>query len=252
MAVAESPLLAAQGLYVSLGGLPILRNVGLEVRRGEAVALVGGNGSGKTTLIRTVLGLVPHQQGEVSLFGASLEHFNQWYRVGYVPQHAALNVNHATVREIVNSGRLPHLKPFQPMRRTDKQAVEEALEMAGLTDRSSWPFHSLSGGQKQRSLIARALASGPQLLVMDEPFAGVDIHSQDSLAQLLGELRVSGLGMAIVLHEIGPLNPLLDRRITLCDGRIVDSEISAGSHTDPPPHEPSVVGLEDPVARRTT
>lgn len=252
MAVAEPPLLAAQGLYVSLGGLPILRNVGIEVRPREVVALVGGNGSGKSTLIRTTMGLIPHQQGSVELFGTSIAHFHDWYRVGYVPQHSTLNVNHATVREIVTSGRLSHLKPFQPVRRSDRTAVEEALAQVGLADRGRWPFHALSGGQKQRTLIARALATGPDLLIMDEPFAGVDIHSQQGLAELLGILQSEGLGMAVVLHEIGPMQPLVNRTITLCDGRIVPSEIESVAHDHPPTAEPSRTGLADPVARRVS
>lgn len=244
-------LLMADGLYVSLDGLPILRNVHIDVHRSEVVALVGGNGSGKTTLIRAAMGLIPHQEGTVHIFDTPLGQFHDWHRVGYVPQHSALNVNHATVREVVNSGRLAHVKPFQPFGRRDREAVMDALTQVELAERAHWPFHSLSGGQKQRTLIARALATGPDLLIMDEPFAGVDIHSQEGLAELLDELRHGGLGMAVVLHETGPMQPLVDRTVTLCDGRVVDEEVPSGGHEDPPPDQPSLTGLTDPVARRT-
>lgn len=249
MPVPDTPLLAAEGLYVSLGGLPILRDVALRVERGEAVAVLGGNGSGKSTLIRAVVGLNPLQEGSVRLFGQPLQGFKEWSRVGYVPQHSTLSVSNASVQEIVTSGRLSHRKPFRWFRRADREAVAGALELVGLADRAKWPFRSLSGGQKQRTLIARALSTEPELLVMDEPFAGVDLHSQAGLANLLAGLRADGLGIAIVLHELGPMAQVLDRTVTLCDGRLVDHEPAGTTvECDPEEQEDSEIGLLDPVA----
>lgn len=222
MAAPESTVLTAEGLYVLLGGLPVLRDVRLHVERGQVVAVVGGNGSGKTTLIRAVTGLVPIQQGRVELFGTPIKNFKQWQRIGYVPQHASLNIAQATVGEVVATGRLPHLKPFQPMRKVDRAAVRQALEQVQLRERIHWPYHQLSGGQKQRTLIARALATGSELLVMDEPFAGVDAHSQESVAEVLAPLKNRGLGILVVLHERGAISSLIDDVVTLCDGRIVE------------------------------
>lgn len=250
MAAPDTELLAAEGVYVSLGGLPILRDVSFRVQRGEAVAVLGGNGSGKSTLIRAVVGLNPAQEGTIRLFGQPLPEFRQWSRIGYVPQHSALNVSNATVQEIVTSGRLAHRRPFHWFRRADRTAVGHALELVGLGDRAKWPFRSLSGGQKQRTLIARALSTQPELLVMDEPFAGVDLHSQAGLANLLAGLRADGLGMAVVLHELGAMTQVLDRSITLCDGRLVDHEPSGTTlECDPEEVEHSEIGLLDPVAR---
>lgn len=249
MPAPDEELLAADGIYVSLGGLPILRDVSLHVGRGEAVAVLGGNGSGKSTLIRAVVGLNPLQEGTVKLFGQPLPEFRQWARVGYVPQHSQLNVSNATVQEIVTSGRLAHRRPFSWFTRSDRAAVTDALELVGLADRAKWPFRSLSGGQKQRTLIARALATGPELLVMDEPFAGVDLNSQAGLANLLAGLRADGMGMAVVLHELGPMAEVLDRRVTLCDGRLVDHAPPATADCDPEEVEDSGIGLLDPVAR---
>lgn len=222
MAAPEAePLVTAEGVDVFLGGLPILRDINLHVHAGEAVAIVGPNGSGKTTLLRTLAALTPFQQGSIELFGTPLRRFRDWHRVGYVPQHATLNVENATVREVVTSGRLAHRGAFRWFTRTDRAIVVEALERVGMANRARWPFAPLSGGQKQRVLIARALATRPDLLVMDEPLAGVDLEGQAVLARLLGEFRDDGLGVVLVLHELEAMAGVLDRIVQLRDGRVV-------------------------------
>lgn len=242
------PALEADDLYVSLDGMPVLRGVSVSVLQGEAVAVLGGNGSGKTTLIRALLGLVPHTSGTIRLFGVEQAQFHDHWRIGYVPQYSAIGVPAATVREIVAAGRLAHTKPFLWQGKADRRKVAEALELVGLKDRAGWPFVTLSGGQKQRVLIARALATGPQLLVMDEPLAGVDLHSQSGLASLLQGLVDDGLGLLAVLHELGPMRELLDRSITLCDGRVVSDEAPLIPDCTPGSGTPHQVGLEDPIA----
>ena len=222
MAVPEAEaLVTAEGIHVFLGGLPILKDVSLRIHAREAVAILGPNGSGKTTLLRTLVALTPFQQGSLELFRTPLRRFRDWHRVGYVPQHATLNVQNATVREVVTSGRLAHRGAFRWFTRADRAIVAEALERVGLADRARWPFAPLSGGQKQRALIARALATQPDLLIMDEPLAGVDLEGQTILARLLGELRDDGLGVVLVLHELEAVAGVLDRTIRLRDGRVV-------------------------------
>lgn len=240
--------LRAEALYVSLGGLPILRDVSVAVAAGEAVALLGGNGSGKSTLVRALLGLIPHQQGRVELFGEPLDEFRDWSRIGYVPQHSAVAVANATVREIVSSGRLAHRRPFQWLRRADHAAIDHALELVGLADRAGWPYASLSSGQKQRSLIARGLTTQPELLVMDEPLAGVDLHSQAGLAELLERLGGEGLALLVVLHELGPMDTVLHGSLTLCDGRVVGSAPPHAHYCAPADPPGSVLGLSDPLS----
>lgn len=247
MAAADGTrLLTAEGLYVALGGLPILRDVSIHVDAREAVAILGPNGSGKTTLLRTLVGLIPFRQGELSLFGAPIQRFRDWHRVGYVPQHSALHVHSATVLEVVLMGRLAHHRPFAWFTREDRRVALRALETVGLADRAHWPFAPLSGGQKQRVLVARALSTDPDLLVMDEPLAGVDLTSQAALAELLGSLRDQGMGLAIVLHETDTMAGILDREVRLCDGRVV-------THIDPLSASPlptpgvSGTGLKDPL-----
>ncbi|MDT3395635.1 metal ABC transporter ATP-binding protein [Streptomyces sp. B1866] len=205
----------------SLGARPVLRGVDLSVRRGEVVALLGANGSGKSTAVRAVVGQVPLTGGELELFGLPRRRFRDWARVGYVPQRttAAAGVP-ATVREVVSSGRLARRR-LGPLRGDDRAAVHAALERVGLADRARDSVNALSGGQHQRVLIARALAGRPELLIMDEPMAGVDLASQDVLAATLREEVAAGVTVLLVLHELGALEPLIDRAVVLRDGRVV-------------------------------
>ncbi|MFE4054745.1 metal ABC transporter ATP-binding protein [Streptomyces sp. NPDC059096] len=224
------PVVTVRGATATLGARPVLRGVDLTVRRGEVVALLGANGSGKSTAVRSVIGQVPLSDGEISLFGTPLRRFRAWRRVGYVPQRttAASGVP-ATVREVVSSGRLSRTSPLRlgwPTR-ADRAAVQRAIELVGLGDRARDSVGALSGGQHQRVLIARALASEPELLIMDEPMAGVDLASQDILAATLREQVAAGATVLLVLHELGPLEPLIDRAVVLRDGCVM--------HDGPPP-----------------
>jgi len=223
-----APVLEASSLSVVLGGRPIVRDVDLVVRRGEIVAITGANGSGKSTLVRALLGLNPTAHGTLSLFGTPAARFRAWHRIGYVPQRSTIAQGvPATVGEVVGSGRIAHRRPFVPMRGADRTAVTNAIAAVGLADRTHHTIATLSGGQQQRVLVARALAVEPDLLVLDEPNAGVDLASQQEIADTLREMAVSGLTIIVVLHELGPLAPLIDRVVNLRDGRVV---------YDGPPH----------------
>lgn len=229
---AAPPPLALRDVGVSLGGLPILRHVSAHVADGEFVALLGGNGSGKTTFVRAALGLVPHQSGTIELFGTEQSSFKRWGRVGYVPQRASVNHMKASVAEMVGAGRLAHRTPFLPLDRRGRAIVDDAIERVGLSERRRDEVAHLSGGQQQRVLIARALAAKPDLMVLDEPLAGVDLATQEALAELIGSLNADGMSVLIVLHELGAFGPLLQRGIVLHDGRVV----SDGPLTDVPEH----------------
>lgn len=232
--------LAIDGLVVALGGSTILHGVSCRVAAGEVLAVVGANGSGKSTLIRAALGLVPHQAGSISLFGTPLAEFRDWHRVGYVPQRSLLGMRGATVREVVATGRLAHRPPFVPMRRRDRDAIRSALAAVNLLDRAKDPLVSLSGGQQQRALIARALAGHPDLIVLDEPTAGVDLAQQRVLAGILAEQVAQGLSVCVVLHETGPLAPLIDRTIVLEHGEVVYAGTPrqlSDEHLTAPAHE---------------
>jgi len=237
---------------VAHGGRPVLREVTFRVGPGEVVAVLGENGSGKSTLVRAALGLVPLGAGSAALWGTPVGSFRGWARVGYVPQRAGAGSGvPATVREVVASGRLARRRLLRPPSSADRAAVAAALATVGLTDRARDPVAVLSGGQQQRVLIARALAGEPELLVLDEPTAGVDAASQEALATALAELSGRGVGVALVAHELGPLEPLVHRAVVLHRGRVVHDGVvprPAGHHAEPGhdhvhPHAPVETGL---------
>jgi zinc transport system ATP-binding protein len=223
-----TPVISLREGTASLGPRPVLRGVDLAVGRGEVVALLGANGSGKSTTVRAVVGQVPLTGGELRLFDVPFRRFRDWRRIGYVPQRTtAAGGVPATVREVVSAGRLSH-GGLRPLRRADHAAVDRALGLVGMADRAKDSVNALSGGQHQRVLIARALASEPELLIMDEPMAGVDLASQQVLARTLREQVATGATVLLVLHELGALEPLIDRAVVLREGRVV--------HDGPPPH----------------
>lgn len=242
------PAASFDDVCVSLGGVLVLSGISTRVGLGESVALLGANGSGKSTLIRALLGLVP-SQGSIELFGTPRRRFRDWSRVGYVPQRSSGSLAIATVREVVASGRLPMRKPFLPPSAADRRAVDEALERVGLAGRRREEMANLSGGQQQRVLIARALAGDPDLMILDEPMAGVDLATQEQLTQVLSGLKDDGLAMLVVLHELGPLNRLMDRAVVLRDGRVIHDGAPLSEHEDGHEHvdEPEAhVILDDP------
>ncbi|MGH4028151.1 metal ABC transporter ATP-binding protein [Actinomycetota bacterium Odt1-20B] len=225
--VVSEPVISLRKVTAELGSRPVLRGIDLTVHRGEVVALLGANGSGKSTAVRSVIGQVPVSGGEIEIFGTPRRRFRDWARVGYVPQRTtAAGGVPATVREVVSSGRLSRAR-FGLLRKADRDAVTRALELVGMADRAKDSVNALSGGQHQRVLIARALAAEPELLIMDEPMAGVDLASQEVLAATLREQVAAGATVLLVLHELGPLEPLIDRAVVLRDGCVL--------HDGPPP-----------------
>jgi zinc transport system ATP-binding protein len=227
----------ATGLVVAYDGRPVLRAVSLRIAAGEVVAILGANGSGKSTLIKAILGLLPLRAGEVRLFGSPLRGFREWRRIGYVPQRLGAGSGvPATVREVVAAGRLARRGFLRPAGAADRAAVAAALTDVDLLDRAADPVGTLSGGQQQRVLIARALAGEPELLVLDEPTAGVDAASQAAFATALGRFVGRGGTVVLVAHELGPLAPLVSRAVVVHHGEIVhDGPVPepAGHHAEP-------------------
>lgn len=216
-----TPLVELRSASFGYADRTVVSGVDLAVHPGEVVALLGPNGSGKSTLVRGVLGLVEQQGGEVLLLGTPRERFREHTRIGYVPQRHSLSASvRATVTEIVSVGRLPHRAWWAPASRTDRAVVREAIDAVGLADRADEEVASLSGGQQRRVLIARALAGRPDLLVMDEPTAGVDHASQLALADVLRRLAADGTSMVVVTHELDALHDVVTRIVCLDDGHV--------------------------------
>jgi zinc transport system ATP-binding protein len=236
------PVLLARDVSFAYGVERVVDGVDLSLAPGEFVALAGPNGSGKSTLLRLLLGLLRPQAGEVRCFGTDPRRLADRGRLGYVPQRGTLAPDlPTTVAEVVATGRLPRRGFWRPARRADRDAVDHALESVALHDLRSRPVSELSGGQQQRVLIAKALASEPELLVLDEPVAGVDAESQrlfrDSLVHLE---REHGAAVLLVSHELGAVADDLDRvlvmkRRILFDGppaELAASGVSLGIHRD--------------------
>jgi zinc transport system ATP-binding protein len=203
------------------GDHPIVSAVTLDVHAGEVVAILGPNGSGKSTLIKGLLGLNDHIGGDVELFSTPIDRFRDHARVGYVPQRHTLSASvRATVTEIVAIGRLPHQGWLGRPSHHDRQIIAESLAVVGLDDRADVDVSTLSGGQQRRVLIARALAARPDILIMDEPTAGVDLASQEVLGQVLARLVRRGATMLIVTHELQAVRGVLTRIVQLHGGQI--------------------------------
>lgn len=217
-----TPAVSMRDACVSLQGRPVVRRVDLDVQPGQFVTLLGANGSGKSTLVRATVGLLPLSSGSVELFGTAVSKFTDWRRLGYVPQRSTAQSGvPATVREVVATGLLAG-RPYGGWpRRAERAAIADAIDVVRLAERAGESVARLSGGQQQRVMIARALAGQPDLLVLDEPTAGVDHASQAVLAEIFAELVARGTTVLLVAHELGPLAQLVDRAVVLRDGRKV-------------------------------
>jgi zinc transport system ATP-binding protein len=207
-----APIRAENVSFGYEGGPLVLQDLSLEVKAGEFTALVGPNGAGKSTLLKIILGLLGPQRGRVLLFGTPVESFREWWRIGYVPQKPELYPHFpATVEEVVMLGRVAKIGPFRWPGKEDHAEVKRALQLVGMESLRHKMIGQLSGGQQQRVFIARALAPQPDLLILDEPTAGVDAESQGRFYNLLRELNKElGVALLFVSHDIGPLRGMLD------------------------------------------
>lgn len=210
-------VLTADNLSFAYDDDLVVVDIGFSLTPGEFVALVGPNGSGKSTLLRLLLGLLRPATGRVELFGGPPRELDEPGRLGYVPQRGRLTPElPTTVREVVAGGRLSRRAWWRPPNAADREAVDHALTAVALTELGERLVTELSGGQQQRALIARALVADPELLILDEPVAGVDAESQrlfrDSLVHLVDQHQTTVL---LVSHELGAVAADLDRVIVL-------------------------------------
>lgn len=219
-----SALLEARQVGFSFGARAVLTGVSFSLRSGEIVALLGRNGVGKTTLLRLLLGLERPVEGEVFLDGTPIRHLRRREiarSIAYIPQ-SHVPVFPYRVCEVVRLGRTPSAGLFRSLRREDHEAADRALAQVGLSRLGERLYTELSGGEIQLVLIARALAQGSRLLVMDEPFAGVDYGHQQRLVACLQDLACTGVGIVLTTHDPEQALRVSTRAALLVDGRIRD------------------------------
>jgi len=196
--------LAVQNLCAGYNGSEALKDVCFTVNPGDYVGICGPNGSGKSTLIKVILGLLRPESGEVSLLGTPQTSFQQWERIGYLPQGLQFFNPHfpATVDEVVRLGRLSAKRFPRRFNREDAQAVERTMEWMGISDIRGSMIGELSGGLRQRVLLARALVNDPALLVLDEPTTALDPETRDSFYKLIFEMnRERKSTVLLVTHD---------------------------------------------------
>jgi len=212
------PIFDIKNLSFSVKGQSILSNISLEIFSAEYIAIIGPNGGGKTTLIRMLLGLDKPTSGEVRIFGQKLNEFKKWHKIGYVPQRASHvdSAFPATVLDIVKMGRTSQLGLFSSFSQEDTDLVYDAMAKMDILDLADKMVGTLSGGQRQRVMIARALASKPEILILDEPNTGVDMVSQKSFYALLKKLnKEDEITIVFITHDIGVIADDIARLFTI-------------------------------------
>ena len=218
------PIFDVKNLNFSVGSQNILSDISFEIFQAEYIAIIGPNGGGKTTLIRILLGLDKPTSGNVMIFGKSIKKFKEWYKIGYVPQRATLvDANFpGTVEDIVNMGRTSQRKLFSSMSEIDKESVIDAMHKMDVYELKDKMVGTLSGGQRQRVMIARALASKPEILILDEPNTGVDMLSQKRFYALLRQLNIEEkITIVFITHDIGVIADDIARLFTINEKAII-------------------------------
>ncbi len=217
--VAPRELLAVEGISVSLSGRQILDNVTFGVRAGEFTGLIGSNGAGKTTLLRVILGLQRPSAGRVLVLGAPRRQHTR--SMGYVPQKILLDPDMPLrARDLVALGIDGNRFGFPTASKQRREAVDEMLHAVGAESFSDARVGILSGGEQQRVLIAHALIGRPQLLLLDEPLANLDLKSGQEVVALLDRIAdEQQIAILLSAHEMNPLLPVMDRIVYLAGGR---------------------------------
>lgn len=208
------PLVEMRGVSFRYDADPVLQDVNLVVEPGDFACIIGPNGGGKSTLLRLMLGLIEPSAGGVRLFGGRPRGARQ--RIGYMPQHVYVDRQFpVSALDVVLMGRLRGMGPY---RQQDRDAARKALEQVGLTPHARKRFAALSGGQRQRALIARALASEPEVLMLDEPTASLDMAAEDEIYALLRDLNTRHT-IIVVSHDVGFVSQYV--RKAICVNRTV-------------------------------
>jgi ABC-type Mn2+/Zn2+ transport system ATPase subunit len=202
------------GLSVSYGSKRVLTNIFLRIEAGSLVGVIGPNGAGKSTLFKSILGLIDTTAGEISIFGNEIQ--DNRIRIAYVPQRDDVDWTFpATVMDIVLMGRYPHKKIFQRLSKKDHEIAIKALQDLGIEEFKDRQIGALSGGQQQRVFIARALAQEADIFMLDEPFVGVDITTEEKIISILKILADQGKTLLVVHHDLSTVNQYFDTVLLL-------------------------------------
>lgn len=211
---APSLAIEMEHLTVSYGAVPALLDVSLSIPAGRLVGIIGPNGSGKSTLIKSILGFVRPDLGKVRIFGQPAERTKG--RVAYVPQRGAVDWDFpVTVREVALMGRYGQIPWWREPTAEDRAVAAGALEMVRMSDYGDRQIGQLSGGQQQRVFMARALAQGADILLLDEPFAGVDAATERAILDVLKRTRETGRTLVVVHHDLTTAAEYFDTLILL-------------------------------------
>ncbi len=203
-----------ENLTVSYGPVPALLDISVQIPAGQLIGVIGPNGSGKSTLIKSILGFVKPDYGTVKLFGEDLEHAKG--HVAYVPQRGTVDWDFPiTVREVAVMGRYGHQPWWRDLSREDYRIADQALEMVRMSEFAKRQIGQLSGGQQQRVFMARALAQGSEVLLLDEPFAGVDAATEQSILDVLEDTKRQGRTLVVVHHDLTTAAQYFDQLILL-------------------------------------
>lgn len=224
MSEVRSSGISAQGVTVTYrNGHTALRDAGFDIPRGTITALVGVNGAGKSTLFKAIMGFVPVSKGSIQLLGHSVRQALNGNLVSYVPQAEEVDWTFPVlVEDVVMMGRYGHMGFLRRTRKKDHEAVENALARVGMSEYRHRQIGELSGGQRKRVFLARALAQDGQVILLDEPFTGVDVKTEDQIIELLRELRDEGRVMLVATHNLGSVPEFCDRTV-LVKGTIIAS-----------------------------
>jgi ABC-type Mn2+/Zn2+ transport system ATPase subunit len=218
--VPGAPAIEVRDLTATYGHVVALRDVTVALPAGQLVGVVGPNGSGKSTLLKCVVGALRPAAGELRVLGRDQRAARRL--VAYVPQRSEVERDFPiTVREVVRLGRHGERGWLRRLRAGDHAIVEEALERTGITHLANRPVDALSGGQLQRTFVARALAQDRPVLVLDEPFVGIDAATEATLFELLEQLRDQGRSIIVVHHDLEDVRERFDHCVLL-DGRLLD------------------------------
>ncbi|MGQ9684285.1 MAG: metal ABC transporter ATP-binding protein [Anaerolineae bacterium] len=221
IAEAASPaaaFLELQDVSIVFDGKPVLVHVTLSIDRGEQIAVVGPNGAGKTTLFKALVGLLPLRSGRIRLAGQDPSRLRI---IAYVPQREEIDWGFpVTVRDVVAMGRYAHRGWLRPSSAHDRLVVNRCLETLDLSDLAERPIAALSGGQQQRVFLARALAQEPELLLLDEPFTGIDIATQQAALQLFPQLARKQVTVLVSTHDLQLAAQHFDR-VLLLNQRVI-------------------------------